>query len=175
MRWLDRDKPNTVGALGWRIVNDQITYLIASTADAGWSGVGNTGRICESLEQGVTPSFGGGGDSNGAMIKHIRGLSVKDKGFTWLFCDLSRMQMLCLFAAVLAEGRRTIKDAPLTNMRIAATLPAFAAELRLGPAHTTPSEKNFANHVAEGRKRFLLKLQKELAARLTEEQHKAIA
>ncbi len=175
MRWLDRDKPNTLGALGWRIVNDHVTYLIASSADAGWSGVGNTGRICDSAQLGVTPTFGGGGNSNNAMIKHIRALSVKDKGFAWLFCDLSRMQQLCLLAAVLAEGRKTIKGKPLTNARIAATLPTFAAELRLGPAHTTPSEKNFANHVAEGRKRFLLKLQTELAARLTEDQRKAIA
>jgi len=175
MRWKDREKPNTLSALGWRIVNDHVTYLIAGTADAGWAGVGNTGRICESLEQGVTPSFSGGGGSNSAMIKHIRALSVKDKGFTWLFCDLSRMQMLCLFAAVLAEGRRTIKDAPLTNMRIAATLPVFAAELRLGPAHATPSEKSFSNHVAEGRKRFLARLQDEVTARLNEEGGKVVA
>lgn len=175
MRWLDRDKPNTLGALGWRIINDQVTFQTSSSSDAGWSGVGNTGRICESLEQGVTPSFGGGGGSNDAMIRHVRLLSVKDKGFAWLFCDLSRMQKLCLFAAVLADGRRTIKGAPLTNARIAATLPAFAAELRLGPAHSTPSEKTFANNVAEGRKRFLDKLQRELAERLTEDQLKAIA
>ncbi len=44
MRWLNRDNPNTLSALGWRIVNDYVTYLIASTADAGWSGVGNTGE-----------------------------------------------------------------------------------------------------------------------------------
>lgn len=175
MRWLNRDKPNTLGALGWRIVNDQVTYLISSSADAGWSGVGNTGRICESALLGITPTFGGGGDSNAAMIKQIRALSVKDKGFDWLFCDLSQMQKLCLFAAVLAEGRKTIKGKPLTNARIAATLPTFAAELRLGPAHATPSEKTFANNIAEARKRFLLKLQTELAARLTEEQLRAIA
>ena len=175
MRWLDRDKPNTLGALGWRIVNDQVTYLISSSEDAGWSGVGNTGRICESFESGVTPTFGGGGDSNAAMIRQIRVLTVKDKGLNWLFSDLSRMQKLCLFAAVLAEGRKTTKGKPLSNARIAATLPVFAAELRLGPAHASPSEKTFANNVAEGRKRFLLKLQAELAARLTEEQRRAIA
>ncbi|MEL0623842.1 hypothetical protein V6238_12140 [Marinomonas arenicola] len=174
MRWKDREKPNTLSALGWRIVNDHVTYLIAGTADAGWAGVGNTGRICESLEQGVTPSFSGGG-SNSAMIKHIRALSVKDKGFAWLFCDLSRMQLLCLLAAVLAEGRRTTKGASLTNMRIAATLPVFAAELRLGPAHATPSEKSFSNHVAEGRKRFLVRLQNEVKARLPEEACKVVA
>lgn len=175
MRWLNRDKPNTLSALGWRIVNDYVTYLIASTADAGWSGVGNTGRICESIQTGVTQSFNGGGDSNAAMIRQIRALSVKDKGHAWLFNDLSPMQRLCLLAAVLAEGRKTIKGKPLTNARIAATLPMFAAELRIGPAHATPSEKTFSNNVAEGRKRFLLKLQSELLARLNDAERKATA
>lgn len=174
MRWLDRDKPNSLGALGWRIVNDYVTYLASSSADAGWYGVGNTGRICESIEVGITPTFLGGGDSNAAMIQQVRGLSARDKGHAWLFCDLSRMQLLSLLAAVLAEGRRTAQGKGLSNARIASTLPTFAAELRLGPAHATPSEKTFANNVAEGRKRFLLKLQTELAARLTEEQLRAI-
>ncbi|ADZ91078.1 hypothetical protein GV054_09045 [Marinomonas mediterranea] len=175
MRWKDKDKLNTLGSLSWRIINDHVTYLISSTADAGWKGVGNTGRICESLMFGVSPTFSGGGDSNAAMIRHIKALSVKDKGFSWLFRDLSRMQKLCLFAAVLAEGRRTIKGRPLSNARIAATLPTFAAELRLGPAHTVPSEKTFANNVSEGRKRFLATLEEELQSRLSEDELKAIA
>ncbi len=174
MRWLNRDKPNTLGALGWRIVNDHINYLISSSADAGWSGVGNTGRICEAIESGITQTFGGGGDSNAAMIRQIRALAEKDKGLSWLFCDLSRMQLLCLLAAVLAEGRKTMKGKPLSNARIGASLPEFAAELRLGPARATLSEKTFSNNVAEGRKRFLLKLQNELTARLTEDQLKAM-
>ena len=165
MHWTDRDKPNTLGALGWRVVNDHINYLIASSADAGWSGVGNTGRICESIQTGVVPTFGGG-DSSGAMIRQLRALTAKDKGFSGLFADLSRMQLLCLLTAVLAEGRTTRQGKALSHERIAATLPAFAAELRLGPVHTPPSAKTFANHVAEGRKRLLLRLQSELAARL---------
>ncbi|KZN12617.1 hypothetical protein [Marinomonas sp. TW1] len=176
MRWLDRDKSNTLGALGWRIINDQITYLTASSADAGWTGVGNTGRICESLQTGVVPSFQGGGESNAAMMRQIRMLSAKDKGFAWLFADLSRMQKLCLFAAVLAEGRKTTQGKPLSNARIAASLPVFAAELRLGPAHKSMSEKTFANNVAEGRKRFIKRLEKELVSLVRDKQStKAIA
>ncbi|MBJ7536646.1 hypothetical protein [Marinomonas transparens] len=175
MRWLNRDKPNSIGALGWKIVNEHINYLISSSADAGWSGVGNTGRICESIESGITPTFDTGIDNDSAMIRQIRSLTVKDKGLSWLFADLTRMQTLCLLAAVLAEGRRTIQGEPLSNGHIAATLPVFAAELRLGPVHKAPSEKTFANNVAEGRRRFMLKLQAELVARLSAEQLRAIA
>ena len=165
MRWLDRDKPNSLGALGWRIINDQVTYLTSSSSDAGWSGVGNTGRICDALEQGVTPSFGGGGGSNDAMIRHVRLLSVKDKGFEWLFCDLSRMQKLCLLVAVLADGRKNEWGEAPSNAAICAMLPGYAAELRLKAPHKTVRPENFTNHVAAGRSAFIKRVEQELAGR----------
>ncbi len=164
MRWINKDKPNTLGALSWLIANEYVNYLLSSTQDAGWKGVGNTGSICDSLRSGTVPTFGGGGDSNAAMIRQIEALRVRDKGLAWLFADLSRMQKLCLLTAVLANGHKTIRGVPLSNARIAATLPTYAAQLRLGPAHSTMSEKTFANHVAEGRKRFMVRISAELVA-----------
>lgn len=175
MRWLDRDKPNTLGALSWVIINEYVDYLISSTADAGWSGVGNTGRICHALATGIVPDFNREVDGNAAMIRQIKLLTVRDKGLGWLFDDLTKMQKLCLLSAVLAEGRRTSQGKALSNARIAATLPVFAAELRLGPPRAIPSEKTFANNVVEGRKRFLLKLKFELAAKLDRIQARDVA
>jgi len=166
MRWMNKDKPNTLGALSWLIANEYVDYLLSSTADAGWKGIGNTGTICDSLQSGTVPTFGGGGDSNAAMIRQIEALRVRDKGLGWLFADLSKMQKLCLLTAVYASGHKTSRGKPLSNARIAATLPTYAAQLRLGPAHSTMSEKTFANHVAEGRKRFINRVMLELKSLL---------
>jgi len=162
MRWINRDKRGSVESLAFQIVDRHISYLISSSADAGWMGASNAGMICDSLESGLTPDFNGGGNSNAVMIRQIELLSVRDKGFSWLFEGLSRMQRLCLFAAVLAEGRRDARGIPPSNVRIAAELPVYAAELHLGPAHSTPTEKTFNNHVSEGRKRFISKVTSEL-------------
>lgn len=163
MRWINRDKRGSVESLAFQIIDRHISYLISASADAGWMGASNAGMICDSLESGLTPDFNGGGNSNAAMIRQIELLSVSDKGFSWLFEGLSRMQRLCLFAAVLAEGRKDARGVIPSSARIASELPTYAAELHLGPAHTTPTEKTFTNHVSEGRKRFINKVSSELA------------
>jgi hypothetical protein len=161
MRWTNKDKPNTLGALSWLIANEYVNYLLSSTQDAGWYGTGNTASICEALERGTVQEFGGG-DSGGLIIRQMRNLRVKDKGLSWLFADLSKMQKLCLLTAVLVDGHKTSRGAPLSNARIAATLPTYAAQLRLGPAHSTMTDKTFGGHVSEGKKRFINRVVLEL-------------
>ena len=164
MRWLDKDKPNTLGALTWLIANEYVNYLLSSTEDAGWHGIGNTASICDSLRMGVVPDFGGRGDKGHLIIRQMRSLQVKDKGLAWLFEDLSKMQKLCLLTAVLVNDHKTSRGKPLSNARIAATLPTYAAQLRLGPAHSTMTEKTFGGHVSEGKKRFINRVVQELKA-----------
>lgn len=155
MRWKDREKMGSLGCLSWAIVNRHIDTLISTSADAGWSGVGNTGNICDSLKTGVVPDFLGGGDSNAKMIKAIEQLTMKDSGYGYLFDSLSPMQRLCFFAAVLAEGRKDARGMAPSNKAIVGSLPLYAAELRLKSQHYKLTENRFEKHVAEGKSRFV--------------------
>ena len=155
MRWKDSDKVGSLGWLSWTIVNKHIDTLISTSADAGWRGVSNTGKICDMLESGVVPEFGGGGGSNAKMIKAIEQLTTKESGYAHLFDSLSPMQRLCLFAAVLANGRKDARGVVPSNKAIVGALPLYAAELRLKAQHYTLTENRFEKHVAEGKSRFV--------------------
>jgi hypothetical protein len=155
MRWKDHQKVGSLGWLSWTIVNKHIDTLISTSADAGWRGVSNAGKICDMLESGVVPEFGGGGGSNAKMIKAIEQLTTKDSGYGHLFDSLSPMQRLCLFASVLAEGRKDERGIVPSNKAIVGTLPLYAAELRLKAQHYKLKEKTFESHLLQGKSRFV--------------------
>lgn len=165
MRWINRNKPQSLGGISWAIINRHISYLVSSTLDAGWHGQSNAGTICDMLESGLMPDFQGGGNSNAKMIREVEKLSLKDSQLSYLFEALTPMQKLCLFAAVLADGRKNERGEAPSNAAICAMLPGYAAELRLKAPHKTMGEKVFANHVAAGRSDFIKRVEKELVAR----------
>ncbi|WP_111639970.1 hypothetical protein [Marinomonas shanghaiensis] len=164
MRWKDSTKVGSLGWLSWTIVNRHIDTLISTSADAGWRGVSNAGKICDMLESGVVPEFGGGGDSNAKMIKAIEQLTTKDSGYAHLFDSLSPMQRLCLFAAVLAEGRRDERGQPPLNAVIASQIGRYAAELRMKAPLKRLTPVNYSVHLSRGRDAFLKALLAEIAA-----------
>ncbi|SBS29049.1 hypothetical protein MSP8886_01416 [Marinomonas spartinae] len=164
MRWKDRNKMGSLGWLSWAIVNKHVDTLVSSSADAGWAGVSNTGKICDMLESGVVPEFGGGGESNAKMIRAIESLTAKSSGYGYLFESLSPMQRLCLFAAVLSDGRKDARGIAPSNRAIVGSLPLYAAELRLKAQHFKLTENRFEKHVAEGKSRFLHALAAALGA-----------
>jgi hypothetical protein len=155
MRWKDSTKVGSLGWLSWTIVNKHIDSLISTSADAGWTGISNTGKACELLRTGIQPEFGGGGGSNAKMIKAIEQLTTKDSGYGHLFDSLSPMQRLCLFAAVLANGRKDARGVVPSNKAIVGTLPLYAAELRLKAQHYKLKEKTFESHLLQGKSRFV--------------------
>jgi hypothetical protein len=155
MRWKDSTKVGSLGWLSWTVVNKHIDTLISTSADAGWRGVSNAGKICDMLESGIVPEFGGGGDSNAKMIKAIEQLTTKESGFAHLFDSLTPMQRLCLFASVLAEGRRDERGMAPSYKTIVGTLPLYAAELRLKAQHFKIKEKTFESHLLQGKSRFV--------------------
>ena len=169
MRWIDRNKPQTLGGISWSVLNRHLSYLVSSSLDAGWHGQSNAGTICDMLESGLMPDFQGGGNSNAKMIREVEKLTISDSKLGYLFSELTDMQRLCLFAAALADGRKNEWGKAPSNAAICAMLPGYAAELRLKAPHKPISEKAFANHVVEARKRYLITLQKELSTRLTED------
>lgn len=161
MRWINRNKPLTLGGISWAVLNRHLSFLVSSSLDAGWHGQSNTGTICDMLESGRVPDFHGGGNSNAKMIREVEKLNVSDK-FSYLFEGLTEMQRLCLYAAALADGRKNEWGVPPSNAAICAMLPGYAAELRLKAPHKTMGEKVFANHVAAGRLAFIKRVEQEL-------------
>lgn len=165
MRWIDRHKPLSLGGISWNVINRHINYLISPSKDAGWHGQSNAGKICDMLATGIQPDFQGGGNSNEKMIREVEKLTVGDSGYGYLLSGLSDMQLLCLLAAVLAQGRVNERGTPPTNAAIVAMLPQYAAELRLKAPHKALQVNRFEKHVAEGKSRFVKRVEKELIAR----------
>lgn len=165
MRWIDRNKPLSLGGIAWQVINRHINYLISPSEDAGWHGQSNAGSICDMLASGVLPNFGGGGDSNAKMIREVEKLTLPQSGYSYLFDDLSELQCLCLFAAVLAEGRVNERGQAPSNAAIVAALPQYAAELRIKMPHKAIRTERFEKHVTEGKSRFIKRVGKELLAR----------
>lgn len=155
MRWKDREKTGSLGWLSWTIVNKHIDYLITSPQDAGWSGNGNTGKICDMLQSGIVPDFQGGGGSNDAMVNAIAKLSKKDSGYTHLFESLTESQRLCLFSAVLAEGRKDARGVAPSNAVIVSGLANYAAELGFQRRHFKMTEATFKSHLASAKSRYV--------------------
>lgn len=165
MRWKDSTKVGSLGWLSWTIVNKHIDTLISTSADAGWTGISNTGKMCDMLKTGIQPEFGGGGGSNAKMIKAIEQLTTKDSGFGYLFDSLSPMQRLCLFASVLAEGRKDERGMAPLNASIAASIRRYAAELRMQPPLKRLSPVNYSVHLSRGKAAFIDRLVAEMEAR----------
>ena len=161
-RWKDRNKVGSLGWLSWSIINKHLDSLISSSGDAGWAGVSNTGKICDMLESGVVPDFGGGGDSNAKMIRAIEQLTTKESGYAHLFESLSPMQRLCLFASVLAEGRPDERGVPPLAASVAASIHRYAAELRMKAPLKRLSHVNYSIHVSRGKSAFLARLVDEM-------------
>jgi hypothetical protein len=164
MRWKDSTKVGSLGWLSWTVVNKHIDTLISTSADAGWRGVSNAGKICDMLESGIVPEFGGGGDSNAKMIKAIEQLTTKESGFAHLFDSLTPMQRLCLFASVLAEGRRDERGMAPLNASVAALIGRYAAELRMKAPLKRLSAVNYSVHSSRGRDAFIKALLAKIAA-----------
>ncbi|MBJ7539875.1 hypothetical protein [Marinomonas transparens] len=164
MRWLNREKVGSLGWLSWVIINKHLDSLVSSSADAGWAGISNTGKICDMLESGVVPDFGGGGGSNEKMIRAIEQLTHKDSGYGHLFESLSPMQRLCLFSAVLAEGRPNARGVTPSNAVIVGTLAQYAAELGFEQRHFTMTENRFEKHVLQGKTRLIRAVNAEIEA-----------
>ncbi len=165
MRWINRNKPQSLGGISWAIINRHISYLVSSTLDAGWHGQSNAGTICDMLESGLMPDFQGGGNSNAKMIREVEKLSLKDSQLSYLFDALTPMQKLCLFAAVLADGRKNEHGQPPSNAAIVAMLPGYAAQLRMKAPHKAILVNRFEKHVAEGKSRFVKRVEQELIKR----------
>ncbi|WP_425641430.1 hypothetical protein ACPUEK_15965 [Marinomonas gallaica] len=165
MRWMNRNKPQSLGGISWAVLDRHLSYLVSSALDAGWHGQSNAGTICDMLESGVMPDFQGGGNSNAKMIREVEKLTTSDSKLGYLFSDLTDMQRLCLFAAALADGRKNEWGEAPSNAAICAMLPGYAAELRLKAPHKTLRPENFANHVAAGRSAFIKRVEQELAGR----------
>ena len=164
MRWKDSRKVGSLGWLSWTIINRHIDSLISTSKDAGWEGVSNTGKICDMLESGVVPEFGGGGGSNAKMIRAIEKLTTKDSGYGYLFSSLSPMQRLCLFASVLAAGRPDKHGTPPTGASIAAFIHRYAAELGIQPPLKRISHPNYAVHLSRGKSAYINNLINELGS-----------
>lgn len=162
MRWKDRSKVGSLGWLSWTIINNHIDTLVSTSADAGWSGVSNTGKICDILRAGIVPEFRGGGDSNAKMIRAIERLTTKDSGYAHLFESLSHMQRLCLFASVLAEGRPDERGVTPLNAVVAASIHRYAAELRIQAPLSRLSHDNYSVHLSRGKAKFIQCLMTEL-------------
>ncbi|WP_067096137.1 hypothetical protein [Marinomonas atlantica] len=165
MRWNDRHKPLSLGGISWNVINRHINYLISSSKDAGWHGQSNAGKICDMLETGIEPDFQGGGNSNSKMIREIEKLEVSDSGLDYLFSDLTPQQKLCLLAAVLADGRKNEHGQAPSNAAIVAMLPGYAAQLRMKAPHKAILVNRFEKHVAEGKSRFVKRVEQELIKR----------
>ncbi len=155
MRWPKRNEVGSLGWLSWIIINKHIDSLVSSSADAAWAGVSNTGKICDILKSGVVPEFGGGGDSNAKMIRAIERLTTKDSGYAYLFEPLSPMQRLCLFAGVLAEGRKDARGVAPSNKSIVDCMASYAAELGFEKRYFELAESRYERHVSEGKSRFV--------------------
>lgn len=164
MRWKDRNKVGSLGWLSWSIINKHIDTLISTSADAGWAGVSNAGKICDMLQTGIVPEFGGGGDSNEKMIRAVESLITRESGYAHLFDSLTPMQRLCLFSSALAEGRRDERGQPPLNAVIASQISRYAAELRMKAPLTRLSAVNYSVHLSRGRDAFMKALLSEIAA-----------